>query len=144
MIERDTIRLLRECDAGIAMGVSAIEDVLPSVRSDAFRDKLIHCKAEHETLEREVRKALDRFHDVGKAPGMMAQTLSAAKTGFKLAIDASDETAASLITDGCNMGVKSLNQYLNEFEAADEYAKDIAKRLIHLEKQLADGIRDFL
>lgn len=28
MIEQDTIRLLRECDAGIQMGVSAIDDVL--------------------------------------------------------------------------------------------------------------------
>ena len=27
MIEQDTIRLLRECDAGIKMGVSSIDDV---------------------------------------------------------------------------------------------------------------------
>jgi hypothetical protein len=45
------------------------------------------------------------------------------------------------MTDGCNMGVKSLNKYLNEYEAADEVSKDIAKRLIHLEEQLAVDIR---
>lgn len=28
MIEQDTIKLLRECDAGIKMGVSAIEESL--------------------------------------------------------------------------------------------------------------------
>ena len=28
MIESDTIKLLRECDAGIKMGVASIEDVL--------------------------------------------------------------------------------------------------------------------
>lgn len=31
MIESDTIKLLRECDAGIKMGVASIEDVLDYV-----------------------------------------------------------------------------------------------------------------
>ena len=32
MVEQDTIRLLRECDAGVKMGVSSIEDVLDNVK----------------------------------------------------------------------------------------------------------------
>ena len=28
MVEQDTIRLLRECDAGVKMGISSIDDVL--------------------------------------------------------------------------------------------------------------------
>ena len=42
------------------------------------------------------------------------------------------------------MGVKSLNQYLNQYKAADEVSKDIAKRLIQLEERLAVDIRKFL
>ena len=144
MIEQDTIRLLRECDAGIKMGVASIGDVLPHIRSDAFRDRLARCMAEHEQLGREIRQALDRFHDRGKDPGAMARGMSALKTVFELAIDATDATAASLITDGCNMGVKSLNQYLNQYQAADESAKDIAGRLIHLEEKLTADIRAYL
>ena len=56
----------------------------------------------------------------------------------------SDATIADLMTDGCNMGVKSLNRYLNEYTAADEISKDIAKRLIHLEEDLALQIRQYL
>ena len=74
----------------------------------------------------------------------MAKGMSHMKTEFKLAVDASDETIADLMTDGCNMGVKSLNRYLNEYEAADEESKDIAKRLINLEERLAIDIRKFL
>ena len=59
-------------------------------------------------------------------------------------MDNSDQTIADLMTDGCNMGVKSLNKYLNQYEAADEVSKDIAKRLINLEEQLAVDIRKFL
>ena len=40
MVEPDTIRLLRECDAGIKMGVSAIEDVVDRVADKRFRRTL--------------------------------------------------------------------------------------------------------
>lgn len=48
------------------------------------------------------------------------------------------------MTDGCNMGVKSLCKYLNQYAAADEKSKDITKRLINLEGQLALDMRKFL
>ena len=66
------------------------------------------------------------------------------KTNLKMAMDESDKTVADLMTDGCNMGVKSLNQYLNQYKAADEVSKDIAKRLIKLEDQLATELRGYL
>ena len=61
-----------------------------------------------------------------------------------MAMDYSDATIANLMTDGCNMGVKSLNKYLNQYEAADEVSKDITKRLINLEEELTHQSRDFL
>ena len=56
----------------------------------------------------------------------------------------SDKTIADLMTDGCNMGIKSLSGYLNKYEAADESSKDIAKRLIKAECELAEGMRSYL
>lgn len=144
MIEEDTIKLLRECDAGIKMGVGSIEEVLPYVKNNNLKRMLEECKRRHERLRSELEEALNRFHDEGKDPGVMAKTMSWMKTSMRLSMDASDETIASLMTDGCNMGVKSLSRYLNQYEAADEAAKDIAKRLIRLEQQLASGIRDYL
>ena len=61
-----------------------------------------------------------------------------------MALNDSDHTIADLITDGCNMGIKSLNKYLNKYKAADEVSKDITKRLINLEEKLAIDIREFL
>ena len=144
MIEQDTIKLLRECDAGVKMGISSIDDVLDHVQADKLRKRLTNCKAEHRKLEKEIRNQLDQFHDDGKAPNPVAKSMSWMKTGMKLAMNDSDETIADLMTDGCNMGVKSLNKYLNEYEAADEVSKDIAKRLINLEEELAIDIRSFL
>ena len=144
MIEQDTIKLLRECDAGIKMGVASIEDVLPSVKNAAFRRQLKHCQTAHEELKQEIQTQLDRFQDQGKNPNPIAKGMSWMKTNLKLGLEESDPVIADLMTDGCNMGVKSLSKYLNQYKAADEYSKDITKRLIHLEAQLATDIREFL
>ena len=136
MIHSDTVRLLRECDAGIKMGIASIDDVLPHVTSDAFQEDLSHCKQEHEKLGDEIRQLLDKYHDEGKNPNPIAKSMSWMKTSMKLGMEESDATIAGLMTDGCNMGVKSLNRYLNQYKAADEVSKDITKRLIHLEQRL--------
>ena len=144
MIEQDTIKLLRECDAGVKMGVSSIDEVLPHVKSEQLEKLLTQCKKEHETLDRELQGLLDRYEDEGKDPNPMAKGMSWVKTNMKLVMNESDATIAGLMTDGCNMGVKSLNKYLNQYEAADEVSKDITKRLINLEEELTVDIRQFL
>ena len=144
MVEQDTIKLLRECDAGVKMGVSSIEEVLDNVQNNEFKNLLTKCKAEHDKLDSEIQTLLDKYKDDGKEPALMAKGMSWMKTNVMLAVDESDATVADLMTDGCNMGVKSLNKYLNKYQAADEVSKDIAKRLINLEEQLAIDIRKYL
>ena len=144
MIQQDTIKLLRECDAGVKMGISSIEDVLDNVKSKSLEKCLTDCKNEHEKLQTEIDSQLQKFGDDGKAPNPIAKGMSWVKTNMKLSFDDSDNTIADLMTDGCNMGVKSLNKYLNEYKAADEFSKDITKRLINLEQRLIEDIRDYL
>ena len=144
MIEQDTIKLLRECDAGVKMGISSIEDVLDSAENKELSKLLSDCKKEHEKLDSEIQSLLDKYHDDGKDPATVAKSMSWIKTNIKMVMDESDATIADLMTDGCNMGVKSLNKYLNKYEGADEKSKDIAKRLINLEEKLAVDIRIFL
>ena len=144
MVEQDTIKLLRECDAGIKMGVSSIDEVLEYIKSDTLRKDLEQCRSEHVKLQDEIQVLLDEYHDDGKEPNPIAKGMSWMKTNVKLGMDQSDHTVADLMTDGCNMGVKSLNRYLNQYEAASEKTKDITKRVIHLEEQLADQMRAFL
>ena len=87
---------------------------------------------------------LDKYGDDGKAPNTVAKGMSWLKTNTMLTLNESDKTIADLITGGCNMGVKTLNKYLNQYEAADEASKDITKRIINLESALARDIRQYL
>lgn len=144
MIEQDTIKLLRECDAGVKMGTSSIVDVLDNVKNTKLEKILTDCKNEHKKLDKEIQVLLDKYKDDGKDPAAIAKGMSWIKTNVMLAMENSDATIADLMTDGCNMGVKSLNKYLNKYKGADEVSKDITKRLINLEEQLAVDIREFL
>ncbi len=144
MIESDTIKLLRECDAGIKMGVASIDEVLDYVHDETLGKCLASCKDEHNRLKKEIQILLDKYHDDGKEPNPMAKSMSWMKTNVKLVMNESDETIADLMTDGCNMGVKSLNKYLNQYKAADEETKNITKQLINAEEKLVVDIRPFL
>ena len=144
MVEQDTIKLLRECDAGIKMGVASIDDVLDHVKKEDFRKKLTKCREEHQDLQIKILQELEKYQDDGKNPNPIAKGMSWMKTNMKLSMEDTDATIADLMTDGCNMGVKSLNRYLNQYKAADEVSKDMAKRLINLEEKLAVDIRQYL
>lgn len=144
MIEQDTIKLLRECDAGVKMGISSIDDVLDHVKKEDFRKKLTKCREEHEDLQIKILQELEKYQDDGKNPNPIAKSMSWMKTNLKLSMEDTDATIAELMTDGCNMGVKSLNRYLNQYKAAEEVSKDMAKRLINLEEKLAVDIRGYL
>ena len=144
MIEQDTVKLLRECDAGIKMGVSSIDDVLDYVKSDRLKKDLEDSKEEHKKLDKELQELLDRYRDDGKEPNPMAKGMSWMKTNVMFAMNDSDHTVADLITDGCNMGVKSLHKYLNQYQAADEASKNICKHLALIEEQLCQQIRCYL
>ena len=144
MVEQDTVKLLRECDAGVKMGVESINEVFEYVESEKLKAMLNDCKDEHNKLGKEIREELERYQDEGKDPSPIAKGMSWMKTNVKLIMHESDHTIADLMTDGCNMGVKSLSRYLTQYKAADEVSKDLAKRLIHLEAELAIDIRGYL
>lgn len=144
MAESDSIKLLRECDAGIKMGVTSIDEVLSYVKNPTFRKLLTECRNKHEKLREEIQMLLLASQADGKDPNPIAKSMSWMKTNVKLVMDQSDETIADLMTDGCNMGVKTLHRYLNQYQGAEEKTKDIAKRLINLEEKLTVDIRAYL
>lgn len=144
MIEKDTVRLLRECDAGVKMGISSIDEVLDRGKSDEFLEKLRACRNAHAQLQSEIDRQLQKYQDEGKEPNPIAKGMSRMKTSVKLGLEESDAAIADLMTDGCNMGVKNLSRYLNQYKAADETSKDVAKRLIGIEQQLSSDLRSYL
>ena len=84
MVEKDTVRLLRECDAGVKMGVKGIDDVIDYVHSHDLKELLNTCKDEHDKLNVEIQKLLEKYQDEGKDPNPIAKGMSWMKTNMKL------------------------------------------------------------
>lgn len=143
-MQSDTIKLLRECNAGIKMGEDAIKYVLPHARNTELKHTLQVCKNTHATLGDETHELLLRHGAGTKDPHPIARAMSGMKIRATMTAKESDSRIADLMTDGCDMGIKSLTKYLNRYKNADTEAKNIAHRLIASEEYLENKMRTFL
>lgn len=144
MQDTDTVKLLRECDAGTKMAISSIDEVLDRVFNIQMKQSLIDSKAHHEKIESNIRSKLQNYKSEEKEPSPLAKGMSWMKTNMKISIDGSDATIADLITDGCDMGIKSLNRYLNQYKGANSAAKQICTELVSAEELLEKDMRKYL
>ena len=144
MIEKDTVNLLLECKRGIEMAISSIDDMKDAVTSDRMKDLLINSRREHESVLVEVDDLLREYHGDKNGASALLKGMSYVKTKLSLAMNSSDHNVAAMMIDGCNMGIKSLSKYLNEYAAASEFSKDVAKKLIAAEDTLAHNLRAYL
>lgn len=144
MSKTDTIELLQECDSGTKMAVASFNEVLGRVCDKELKELLTESKNHHEKLGNELHELLNKHQSEGMEPTPIASAMSFIKTNVMMTMDRSDATIADLITDGCNMGIKSLSMYLNKYESADESSKELCRRLIAIEDTLVHDLRKYL
>ena len=144
MNDKDTIHLLKECDAGSKMAVSSIDDVLDNVSDSNMKNILQESKNHHADLGNRLHSMLNEYGSSEKDPAPMAKGMSWMKTNMKLTMDDSDATIADLMTDGCNMGIKSLYRYKNQYKAANQDSHALCDDLISIEEELRKSLRDYL
>ena len=144
MENQDTIRLLKECDAGSKMAVTSIDDILDKVQDSDLIKLFLESKEHHEALGNEIHSLLIEYDSEEKEPNVMAKSMSWIKTNFKMGMYDPVKTAAELITDGCDMGIKSLNQYLNQYPAANDKTKELCRKLIKIEEDLREAVKRYL
>ncbi len=144
MENRDSIHLLKECDAGVKMAIQSVDDVIDDVESEKMRQLLIESKGHHEKLRQEIHTLLDQYDTEEKDPNPMATVMSWIKTNSKLMMNHDDKVIADLMTSGCDMGVKSLHKYLNQYPNANHEVKDICNRLISIEDSLREELQKYL
>ncbi len=141
---QDTIELLKECNSGVKMGVSAIDEVIEHVDDTRLESILKKSSEEHSKIGSEVHMLLNEYGESEKEPNPMAKGMSWLKTNIMLAAKESDNTVADLITDGCDMGIKSLRRYKNKYKAANNKSKELAQELIDLEEKLRKDMINYL
>lgn len=144
MEKNDTICLLKECDSGSKMAVASIDEVLEKIKNSDMKRLLTKSKEHHEKLGKEIEAVLLHHGSEEKDPSLMAKGMSFIKTNMKMSMDESDAAVAELMTDGCDMGIKSLYQYLNQYPAADHTSKELCRKLISIEEEFRRDLHSYL
>ena len=144
MENQDTIHLLKECDAGSKMAVTSLDDMIGKVKNKSLYGLLKETKSHHETLGNEIHEKLISYGCEEKDPNPIAKGMSWLKTNVKLTLEDDDKTIADLITDGCNMGIKSLKKYMNEYPRANAEVQKLCQKLIAIEEELAKELTQYL
>lgn len=144
MENKDTICLLKECNAGTKMAVTSIDELLEKIEKPELKQLLTKSKEHHTKLGNEIHSLLLEYHSEEKEPNPMAKSMSWFKTNMKMSMDHSDATVADLLTDGCNMGIKSLYKYLNQYPTAEKKVQNICQKLIDIEEELRRDLRKYL
>ncbi len=141
---KDTIFLLKECSAGIRMAVASIDDVLPYLENGEMKQLLKESKTEHKDLEKDIDNTLHQMNCEGKEPNLMAKGMSKIKTNAEMVFKPTEAQAASLISDGCSMGIKSIHKYMNQYPAASSEVMNLANRISDLEEKLENRMKPYL
>lgn len=140
----DTIKMLKQCNAGAKMAIGTIERVYPYAKDSAFKDTLSEYIKKHEDIVARTRELLSNYCMGGKDPNPIAEFMAEMTTKMRLKKDSSDRSVASMIIEGCDMGTKKLKEYEKKYCCASEDSFDTIKNLMDLENKLKSEMQTYL
>jgi hypothetical protein len=141
---KDTIELLRECNAGCKMAIDTMEQIRGYINDDRLMEMIQKRNEEHNKYEAESGKLLEKYGWDSKQQPKMAAAMAAITTDMKLLFNNSNSQIAKLLLRGCNMGIEALSGYLNDYTDADRESRALIERVIASEEKFARGLKEFI
>lgn len=142
--KQSTIDLLKECNAGAKMAVASMKEMVDRIHDGQMKEIVLCSMEEHQKIGDATHEDLLNMGEGDKAPQPMAKAMSWLKTNVMLTMDPSDHEVANLMIDGCNMGIKSISEYLNRYKKANQKVRNQVQDLIKIEKELVDKLQVYL
>lgn len=143
-VSQDTVELLKECDAGCKMAIDSMEQIYKYVTNDQLKTLITKYNGAHIRLEEDIHRMLNTIGEEEKEPNPIAKASSWIQSEVKMMMKGDTHEAASLLTDGCNMGIKSLCEYKNSYKAADEKSVNICEKICDVETKMVEELQAFL
>lgn len=140
----DDIELLKECDSGVKMGIDGIKGVIDNAFDDGLKGILENYEEEHIKILNVIGEKLKKSGMDVKESHPIAKMNLKFVTDIKMAMNDSDEKIANIMMDGCNMGIKSVSMYMNQYAGASKETKDIANSIVTLEQNFMNDLRKYL
>lgn len=141
---QDSIKLLKECDAGLKMAVYDLDNIKRGTKNETLKNIIENSRKEHIKIKSETERVLRGAGEDEKEPPAVAKGMAYFKTNAKMMTEESEKAAARLLWDGCFMGIKTVIGYLNEYNNAEDFSKQTAEKIIRTEEKLLKAVKCYL
>ena len=101
-MSKDTLELLKECNAGCKSATNSMEQVQAYVKDSQLRKIIEQYNKEHILIGDECHKILDKAGETEKDPSPMAKTFSWISTEIKMMINDDEKKIADIILQRSN------------------------------------------
>ncbi len=143
-MNEDSINLLKECNAGCKSATNSMEQVEPFINNEELRSVIDKYNDKHIKIGDKCHEMLNEMEENEKDPHTIAKVFSWVSTEVKLMVDDDSSKIAQLMVDGCNMGIKSVSKYINQYKNASKEIMSLAKNLVKIEQEFMDDLLVFL
>ena len=143
-MNEDSINLLKECNAGCKSATNSMEQVEPFINNDELRSVIDKYNDKHIKIGDECHEMLNEMEESEKDPHTIAKVFSWVSTEVKLMVDDDSSKIAQLMVDGCNMGIKSVSKYIDQYKNASKEIMSLAKNLVKIEQEFMDDLLVFI
>lgn len=143
-MEDHTIRLLQECSQGCKMGIKSINQVSEYVSDQRLKNIIEKYRGEHQRIESEADHLLNWHGQDSKQPEMMATAMSWLSTEMKMMMKDDDKQAAKIMTEGCDMGIRTICGFINQYAGASKTSIALAKDLVKTEEKFREEMKPYL
>ena len=143
-MDKQTVTLLKECNAGCKMAVSSIDRIKEFLMNPELEQTLTAYKEQHKKLEEESSKLLSEPGECGQQPDKIASAFSWITTEVKLLVKDDSTQIAKILMNGCNMGIQSISECMNKCPDASHDSISLAKKLVKCEEKLMEDMKKYL
>lgn len=140
----DTVNLLQECNAGCKTATNSMEQVLGYVQDSKLKNVIDEYNKKHVKIGDECHSLLDKYGSNEKDPQAMTRAMSFITTEIKMMSGKTTQKAAEIMMDGCNMGIKHVSAYMNKYSNANKESVQVANKIVKVEQDFIEELRDFL
>ena len=143
-MDKQTVTLLKECNAGCKMAVGSIDRIKEFLMNAELEQTLTTCKEQHKKLEEESSKLLKEMGECEQQPDKIASAFSWITTEVKLLVKDDSTQIAKILMNGCNMGIQSISECMNKCPDASHGSISLAKKLVKCEEKLMEDMKKYL
>ncbi len=142
-MDANTVELLMECNKGTKMAISSISQLLEKINGTDFCKLVKAYYEKHKELQRQTAELLQEYGMKEAQILPVTAAFSYISTEMKTMVY-DDKKIAGILMDGCNMGIKSVSEYLNKYTDADVRSVELARSLVRIEEHFMSDVKEYL